>query len=289
MSKKAQNSIGAAGLAIIVVIFIIAVYLYYAGYLNFPSQQQNNNHSAEIPVSINASSGTSLSSLYPNQKFNVISTVYNHGPRSMNVSILGYGCTSTQSKSYITVYPNSSGSTSWSFSAPGSGSCNVQFTSCFSDSSYANYPLVLTNRNFTGQTPVNYPAFSVAPVSISIPSFSSVEQAPPSPTNQTVDISTSVISGGYLENSALNWFNIVSTVPAYIQFPSGIVKISGNENITDSSYPNILNVNGNLVLSILFTLNPVAGSLGYSTNTDLNMSTGYTYCIQSNILQASVS
>ncbi len=291
MSKKAQGGSGVIGLVVIVIIGAIVAYLYFGGYISFPNSSTTYQPSS-MPITITASSpsASNLSNLYPGQSFNALATVRGTGVSPVNISIIGYGCGgTTQATKYVEVYPNASVSSSWTFSAPGTGSCDIQFTSCFNDMAYSNYPITVENETVTSQAPVDLPSSSIAPVSISLSGFSSTVNAPPSSVNQTFYVQASALSAGYLKNSALNWLNIAVVGSAFVQLPKGIESVGRSINITNKTATGILYFSGVFRLPLELTFEPVPQASGFTTSTDVNISAGYTYCLTSNLLPVSVS
>ncbi len=280
------------GLVAIVIVIVIIAYLYFAGYISLPSTTTTTTTASAVPINVSASSSAQVSNLYPSQSFSVIANIVGNGVAPLNVSIIGYGCGgTTQPTKYVEVYPGSSYSSSWTFSAPTAGSCDVQFLSCFNDISYANYPITVENNTFTGTPPITLPSYSTAPVSVSLSGFNSIVTAPPSPLNRTLYIQAPVLSPGYLNNNVFNWLNIAVAGKAFTELPNAATLsiVDRNVNITNSTYPGILYVSGVFQFPLELTFSPVPQSPGFTTDTDVNVSVGYRYCLTSNLLPVSVS
>ena len=300
MSSKAQGNSGGAliGLLIIIVL-VIGIYFYYEGYLSFPiGNHQTNSSNPATPISLNVSSTTSLSGLYGGQSFNVVTSLYNHRDSNINVSLLPYGCsTISTGKTYLTLLPGEPTSRVWSFVAPSSGTCNIQFTACFSYSSFANYPLTIKNSSQV-VAPVTSPTFSTAPIALSIPNLESTIIAPPMAVypngiNQTEYINAQNVGFGTVLNNTFDWLDISdSDGVGYIELSNGVFqKITSagvNMSVMASSYRQMLFFNGNFILPVIINIPSVSSANGY-TGTILGISNGYTYCIQSTPLQVSVS
>ncbi len=295
MSVKAQAGSGGALVGIILVVIIIAVvYLYFEGYIHLPTGVQSTNvSSGPTPITLSAKGVGQTTNLYAGEPFQVISSVTNTRNSKLTVSLLPYGCsTILQSAVSRTVPGGVPVSILWNFTAPSSGECQVQFTACFSYTSYSNYPITVENSNIAN-APLTYPSFSNSPVDISIQDFNSTVIAPPyaaypNGINRTEYIMAGNVGTGSLSNSTLDWLDISSTGKAYLQLSSGVTAISGNFNITKSSYAQNLYFSSGFTLPFFLTIPPVTNSRGYSAEI-LNISAGYTYCIQSNPVSVSVS
>jgi hypothetical protein len=300
MPLKAQDNSGGAliGLLIIVVL-VVGIYFYYEGYISFPiGNRQTNSSNPVTPVSLNVSSTGSLSGLYGGQSFNIVTSLYNYRDSNINVSLLPYGCsTISTGKKYLTLLPGEPTSRVWSFTAPSSGTCNIQFTACFSYSSFANYPLTIKNSSQV-TAPVNSPTFSNAPIALSIPNLGSTIVAPPAAVypggiNQTEYINAQNIGSGTILNDTFDWLDVSdSNGVAYIELSNGVLqKITStgvNMSVMEPNYRQMLFFNGNFILPIILNVPPILNANGYE-GTTLSISNGYTYCVQSTPLQVSVS
>ncbi|MCL5009742.1 MAG: hypothetical protein M1433_02060 [Candidatus Parvarchaeota archaeon] len=288
MERNSQVNAGA--IFIIVIVLVIIVYLYYSGTFNSLSGQQRTN--TLIPISINASAVGPVNNLYPNTPFTVSSIISNKGNKSVNVSIIGYGCNlapQQTSKMYVNIPADNSTTTNWTFESPETGSCDVQFMTCFNAKSSAKYSIVLVNPYFTGSTPNAVSNYSESPVIISLGGFSNNFRAPEHPINQTLYIYTYLQGTGFLENSSLNWLSIGIEGQAYLPLTRGLRPISNSTvNITESGDSSQLYDTGSTNLPIEVVLNPISNPPGYSNNTILSISTGYTYCLKSEIVPVSV-
>jgi hypothetical protein len=294
MSFKAQVGGGGALIGIvIVVILVIFVYLYSQGYIKLGSGGLNTNSSSATPVALSASAIGQTTNLYAGESFQIISSVTNNRDSQIVISMLPYGCsTISQSATYKTIPANVSESFSWNFTAPSSGDCQVQFTACFNYMSYANYPITLENSNIAN-APITFPSFSNSPVALSIQDFNSTVIAPPAAVdpfgvNQTEYILAGNVGTGSVFNRTLNWLRISSTGKSYIQLSSRVTNIGSGFNITRTAFPQSLFFNGNFALPIVLDIPPVLNSNGYSSQI-INISAGYSYCINSNAVPVSVS
>ncbi len=292
MVKRAQSGNGIVIVFIIIVIAIVG-YLYYSGFFSKLSLESANQTQNIIPIGMSVSSPDQLGSLYPSQQFHVVSMITNNGTRPFTVSLLPYGCPTRDSAINVMVYPGTSDPVQWNFTAPSSGGCDIQFTACFNDVSYADYPVIVKNQS-TSATPPVFPTASVAPISLSIPGFSSTVLAPPVPANITeyiraVDIGNGFVSNGTTEGY-LAWLDLnVQGANAYIQLANSIAKTSPNINVTSSVLLAFAPNGGALQLPFLLTVNPVSSQSGYYGGMNINISSGYRYCIQSQFLPVSTT
>lgn len=278
---------------IVVVAFVVLIYFYSQGYINFPSGTSGNNSTTGAdPITLSLTAESQTNNLYANEPFQVVSYIRNNRDSPITISLLPYGCSSiTQGAISRTIPANVTVSITWPFTAPSSGNCQVQITSCFSYISYANYPMTIKNQNVSN-VPLVYPSFSESPLAFSIASFNSVVIAPPSTVypkgiNQTYYISAGNIGSGGVSNQTLNWLKVTTTGKAYIQLSSSTISVGNSYNITKAASPLNLFFNGAFTLPILITIPPVSSSSGYAAET-INISAGYTYCIHSNSIPVSV-
>lgn len=299
MPNKAQGGSGGAMVGlIIVIILVVVVYFYYEGYIKFPTiPNQNTNNSSSVgptPLTLSASATGQTTGLFPGENFQVLSVVDNSRSSPITVSLLAYGCsTILGAKYYETIPANVQVSKAWNITAPSSGSCQVQFTACFNYSSYANYPLTITNSGVN--PPVVYPSFSNSPISLTLQSFNNLISAPPSSVdplgvNETEYILGDNVGAGSIFNSSFDSLTIYSSGKVYVQLPSGTYAINGGSYkiSSQSSDFQVLSFTRNYVLPFVLNVPPVSNTPGYS-NEVLNISAVYSYCLQSNAIPVSVS
>ena len=284
MKNKGQSGIM---IAVIFVIVIGLFFMYYEGYFNFKSTSApTQNLTPNLPISLNISSTNNLAHLYTNQNINVIAAVRNYGNNYMNVVLSPYGCSflPIQSKN-VSIPPASSSSVSWSFSGSSPTSCSITFLACFNAVSYTDYPITIESYQFTGNAPTSaIRSSSGLPISISLESFNPLMVAGPSPVNST-EYADGIALTSQGSTSKLNWLSIsILNGEGYFTTSSGsAVSINPSINITQQEFP-LTFQNGRLLSPIPFSLlvNPVSNSIGYTSNTEINVSAGYTYCINSN-------
>ncbi len=293
MKKKGQT-----GVIIIVILIIIvaAFFLFKEGYIHLgPTTTVTTSSSVNpfLPISLNITSATPLAHLYTNEQINVISTISNDRDSYINVVLLPYGCSflPIQNKS-VSIPPDSPSSIQWNFSSSSSTTCTITFSACFNAVSYTNYPLTIESYKFTGAVPVSpISSSSGVPIALELLSFNTTIVAAPSPYNQTAYLDGNVLTSSGL-SSKLNWVQInIQNGKGYFTSSTGkIYDINPSINLTDQQYQ-LLIQNGRLLAPVPFSLliNPVSNSLGYTSNVDINVSAGYTYCIQSNSIPISIS
>lgn len=288
MTKRAQApSVLFVAIAVIIVLIAVA-FLFYSGVLG---QLHGPKILALIPVSVNATSSIPLTNMYADTPFNVSSIVSNSGNKTLDVSVLGYGCnlaSGMQDKMNLAVPPGNSSSFNWTFVSPGSGSCEIQFTACFNATSNASYSLLLANPTFTGTLPTALSESSASPVSLYLGGFSGSIRAPEYPLNKTFFVYADVQGTGLLKNSSLNWLALNVTGSAYIQLARLYNIKDSSINITNAIALGQLYDSGSMELPIQIVLNPVANPPGYSQDTNITITSGYTYCMLSKSLTASI-
>lgn len=267
--------------------------MYSAGFFHTGSSPQTSNTSGVNPISISLSSPMLVNSLYPGQAFQVVSKIDNNANHPITVSIIPYGCpTISQSRIYRTIPANSPLVLDWNFSAPSSGSCLIQFTSCFNYTSHARYPITVESNEYTGKVPTVSPSFSVSPLTLSIQNFSSTVVAPPisldpQGVNQTMYILSTNAGSGSITNSELSWLDLYVSGSAYVLLPSGYSSIHGNSlNLTAASALSSLADSGNFILPFYLTIPAVQSQSSYSF-LNINITAGYNYCMQSQQLPVS--
>ncbi|MCL4362324.1 MAG: hypothetical protein OH338_03090 [Candidatus Parvarchaeota archaeon] len=289
---------GQSGVIIIVVIIIIVgvFFLYKGGYLNFKSSTTTTttqNINPYLPISFNVSAVTSLSHLYTGESMDFISNVFNNGKSYLNVTLSPYGCSflPVQSKSFL-IPPDSPSSSTWTFSSSSPTSCSITFSACFNAVSYTNYPLTIENYNFSGSVPISsITSSSGLPISLGLELSNTTIIASPVPSNQSEYIEgSSLTSIG--STSKLNWVYIhIKNGKGYFTSSTGSTyAINPSINISSSEYS--LNFQyGRLLAPIQFSLvvNPISNSIGYSSDTSINVSAGYTYCLTSNSIPITIS
>ena len=282
---------GQAGVIIIIVVLIIIVgvfFLYKSGYINFnvtsttTTKQSVNPY---LPISFNVSASTSLSHLYTGQNINFISNVFNHGKNYLNVVLTAYGCPfiSIQNKSF-SIPPNSPSSTTWTFSSSSSGTCTLTFSACFNAVSYTNYPLTIENYNFSGSAPISSQTYSSGlPIRLSLYSFNTTIVAAPVSINKTEYVEGSILTSSG-STSKFNWLNIkINNGEGYLVSSTGnTYTINPSLNISSpQEYPLTFQLGRAPQVPFLFTVNPVSNPIGYSSDTSINISAGFTYCLTS--------
>lgn len=293
-----MNSKGQMGV-VLLVILIIAVgffFLYKSGYLSLVSAAPSTtgqNSNPFVPLSLNLSSTTPLAHLYTNENINIVSTMFNHGNRSLDVVLFPYGCSflPIQNQS-VSIPPGLPSSTSWTFSSQSPTTCSIVFSACFNAVSYVEYPLTIESYNFTGTAPVSsITSSSGLPISVGLQAFNTTIVAGPSPANKTeYAAATSLTSYG--SASRLNWVKIdINGGRGYFtSFTGQVYAITPSINITAQQYQ--LNFqNGRLLAPVPFslTIDPVVNPVGYTSAESVNISAGYTYCITSNSIPITVS
>ena len=289
-----KSQTGIAFLIVIVVVVAAFLFLYEGGYLGslLPGNTQTVKTNAFVPISVNSTSPKSLLSLYPNQQFQVITSLANSRSSPMTVSIVPFGCSflSTATRT-ISIPGDSPASLSWSFSSSSAANCAITFKVCFNDTAYADYPVTLMNYQFTGTPPTSAPSFSSGrPISLYLEGINNSIVAPPSTVNDTEYINSEQLSS-YGTTGGLKWVDVnISNDYAYFTLYTGVVEKVDNINLTSSNYE-LAFQSGNLLSPMPFKLEipPVAGSLGYSNDISINVSTAYTYCVSSNSLPVSVT
>ncbi|MGC8533646.1 MAG: hypothetical protein ACP5MV_03420 [Candidatus Parvarchaeum sp.] len=293
MKNKGQSGV----IVIVVIIIIVGVFfLYKGGYLNFKTSTTTTttqNVNPYLPISFNVSAVTPLSHLYTGESMNFISNVFNHGKNYLNVTLSPYGCSflPVQSKSFL-IPPDSPSSSTWTFSSSSPTSCSITFSACFNAVSYTNYPLTIENYNFSGSVPMSsVTSSSGLPINIYLQSFNTTITASPVPSNQSEYVSGSSLTG-IGSTSKLNWVYIsIKNGEGYFTSSTGnTYTINPSVNISQSEYS--LNFqDGRLLAPIPFSLvvKPISNSIGYSSDTSINVSAGYTYCLTSNSIPLTIS
>ena len=296
-----MKSKGQTGVVLVVVVIIIVgvFFLYKSGYINFNSTSKVTpppTVNPYLPIALNISSLTNLAHLYTNENINIVSNIRNSGGKYITAVLSPYGCFTPPNKT-TSIPPDSSSSLSWTFSSSTPETCTITFLACFNAVSYTYYPLTIERYTFSGSVPVSSPVSSAGlPINIGLQLSNTTIVAGPSPSNQTEYVEgTALTSEGSPERSGksvLNWINIkIANGNGYFTSSTGTTyNINPGINITQQQYPLTFS-NGRLLAPVPFSLliNPVSNSLGYVSDVSVNVSAGYTYCIQSNSIPITIS
>ncbi len=283
---------GIAFLVLIVVLVAVSLYLYQGGYLSglFPATHVPHQNSY-VPLTVNVTSPHDLSSLYPNQQFQVISTISNSRNTPMTATIVPFGCSflpTTQRT--VTIPQNSPSSIQWTFSSSSATSCAITFKVCFNDTAYTDYPVTFVNYQFTGTPPTSPPTSSSGvPISIYLQGLNSTITAPPSTVNSTVYVNSLQLSSFGIA-TGLKWVNIkIENDQGYFTLYSNQISRTSSINLSANRYE-LAFQNGNLLspFPFLLAIPPVTNPQGYTSNVAINVSTAYTYCVSSNSLPVGI-
>lgn len=274
-------------IVVIIVIIAGAFFLYHEGYLNFqaqPTATAAKNLNPDVPILLNISSTNNLAHLFTNENITVISYLDNSGNVPLNVTLHSYGCSFAIQEKNVYIPSLSSTSLSWSFSSSTPTSCSITFNACFNAVSYVNYPLTIESYKFSGTALTSSISQSSGlPLQLSLESFNPIIVAAPSAENVTQYITGyPLTSDGSV--SKVHWLSIlIENGEGYFTTSTGnLIDILPSVNITNSEYSLVFENGRLLAPSFSLLVNPVSNPIGYTDNTSMNISAGYTYCVTSN-------
>ncbi len=293
-NRKAQAAVGVLVFLLIIVGGFIFVYIYHPSLLNSLGIGRSTNISSVVyydPITFSAALQNPTLPIYTNSQFNVIITLVNHASQPITVSVSPAGCPfiNPSENNVITLGSGEVTSFSDSFSASKAQDCTMLFTACFNYESSYQYFFSFENQDYNGLVPIVSPIYSISPFNISISNIKQVIPTPPTPSNETYTlILNPATTEGYVNNGVLRWLSISSTSEIYVASQPALNPQHTAINITPPSPSLDLLSGGALQLPFILTGQPVIGK-GYSSLQNINITAGYSYCLQSSYIPISIT